>query len=86
MDFSKFVSESNPFSRKKLVQKRLIVSIKPKEPGLFDQLNTCPGEETTLFGQHTLKLYSRPTNNISKKKLTSLAKIWYPMEVTDIKI
>ena len=38
MDFSKFVSESNPFSCKKLVQKRLIVSIKPKEPGLFDQL------------------------------------------------
>ena len=86
MEFSKLISEPNPFIRKKLVQKRLIVSIKPKEPGLFDQLNTNPGEETTLFGQHTLKLHSRPTNNISKKKLTSLAKIWYPFEVTDIKI
>ena len=50
MEFSKFVSEPNPFSHKKLVQKRLMVSIKPKEPGLFDQLNTYPGEETTVFG------------------------------------
>ena len=86
MEFSRFISEPNPFSHKKLVQKRLMVSIKPKEPGLFDQLNTYPGEETTLFGQRTLKLHSRPTNNISKKKLTSLAKIWYPIEVTDIEI
>ena len=73
MEFSKLISEPNPFIRKKLTQKRLIVSIKPKEPGLFDQLNTNPGEETTLFGQHTLPSFfanSGVSGAILEKTLT----------------